>query len=264
MRRLALLSALLAILALASLPLWGQVQYVPPSTGGDVTIGTPGGAAGLDENGELLNPEVVTGSFLLNGAGAPSSGSCPHEKAIYRDTTTLGDTYICYGVGQNWHLIGENDDAIMQIDGNTGSVVASGPTNISVIGAKGLSTAASGSTITVSPALKERYITIIDVAATHDNTPFGHFRHASTVTAIWCRCSDVTGTLPTFTLKDGAGNALTITDTNPTCTSESATYAPKAITAANVFVAGESLLLDTTNTPTAGKTCTIGIDYEIN
>jgi hypothetical protein len=246
---------------------WGQVQYVPPAGGdGSLIIGIPNGAAGLDENGELLNPEVSTGSFIFNGAGPPSAGSCPHDKATYRDTTTPGDVYVCYGVGQNWHFDGANDDAVVQVAGNSGSpITTSGPTNISVVGVKGLSAAADNGakSLTFTPATKAKEISLVDVAASDDNVPLGTFLQAATLLSVRCRCSDTSGTLPTFTLADGGGNAVTITGTNPTCTSYSAAVNSAAITAGNAFTAGEMLALSTTNTPTAGKTCLVTVEYEL-
>lgn len=111
---------------------------------------------------------------------------------------------------------------------------------------------------------RERSTVLEEVAAVDDNMPFGDFLKASTIQSVWCRCSDVTGTLPTFTLSDGSGNAMTITDTNPVCTAYSAARSAKAVTAGNSLTAGEMLLFHTTNTPTAGKTCQISVSYTLD
>jgi hypothetical protein len=117
--------------------------------------GSPGGASGdiLDDDGELLNPEIVTKSFILRGAGAPSAGSCPHDRAFYSDTTSLGDTYICYANGGNWSLIGANDDTVASLIPKTGStLVATGPTNFTLTGGACVDTNGSGSTMTTTLA----------------------------------------------------------------------------------------------------------------
>jgi hypothetical protein len=72
-------------------------------------VNVPLGVAGLDDSGQLESPGSVAASFVLTGAGAPAAGSCPHATATYRDTVTTGNVYVCYGSGENWHLIGESD-----------------------------------------------------------------------------------------------------------------------------------------------------------
>lgn len=232
-------------------------------SGGSVDLSD---VATLDEDGELENPGTVMASVILKGAGPPAAGSCPHNRAIYSDSTTLGDTYVCYAPGGNWSLIGENDDSVIQVNANTSSVTTVGPTTLGIVGSHGITTSANNTTkvVTITPATKSRIITIIDVASTHDDVPMGRFINASTIASIWCSCNDVTGTLPTFTLSDGAGNAMTITGTNPTCNAYSAAISTAAVTAGNALSAGEELLVDTTNSPTAGKTCEIGVTYTID
>ncbi len=108
----------------------------------------------FDVDGELLNPEISTGSFISNGAGAPAAGSCPHNKAFYRDTTLFGDTYVCYGVGQNWHLIGEFDDAINGLIPETGTTVAAvGATNVTMTGGACLEVTGNNTTKTLTTDL---------------------------------------------------------------------------------------------------------------
>lgn len=93
---------------------------------------------------------------------------------------------------------------------------------------------------------------VADLAAADDNFEFWMPHQAATVISVGCRCKEVDGTtcetLATFTLQDVAGNAMTITGTNPTCaTTGLATYA--TVTSGNTLSAGEGVAFDVTNTP---------------
>jgi hypothetical protein len=103
------------------------------------------------------------------------------------------------------------------------------------------------------------------IAATDDNFIFWMVNQAVTVTSVGCRCVGTCSTLPTFTLEDNDGNAMTITGTNPTCatTTTEATYA--AVTAGGGLVAGEGIAFDTTNTPVATTDwITICVTYTVD
>ena len=89
---------------------------------------------------------------------------------------------------------------------------------------------------------------ITDTAAAADNRDVWMAPHAVTITSVACSCEGTCSTAATFTLEDRGGNAMTITGTNPTCsTSGNSTYA--VVTAGNALVAGEKLNFDVTNTP---------------
>lgn len=92
--------------------------------------------------------------------------------------------------------------------------------------------------------------TLTAVTAGTDNVPLFAAPFAVTLTGVACHYNGAAPSTPaTFTLADGAGNAVTITGTNPTCAApgSNATYA--AITAGNSLAAGELLRLSTSNTP---------------
>jgi hypothetical protein len=204
----------------------------------------------FDVEGELINPEVTTGSFVFNGAGPPAAGSCPHNKATYRDTTNVGDTYVCYGEGQNWHLIGENDDNIAAIDTDIGDIVsASGPTNLNLTGTAPLTFVGNNTTKTISTIFtSEKCATLNNTDATDDNVLLGSFRVAVTITSVWCNYG---GAAPTtsavFALEDGLGNAMT--HSAPTCSAPGTPATAVSVTAANALTARELIRVDVTNTP---------------
>ena len=89
---------------------------------------------------------------------------------------------------------------------------------------------------------------ITDTAAAADNRDVWMAPFGVTLTSVGCACEGTCTGTATFTLEDRGGNAMTITGTNPTCsTSGNSTYA--AITAGGALVTGEKLNFDVTNTP---------------
>jgi len=95
----------------------------------------------------------------------------------------------------------------------------------------------------------ERGVVIENLAAADDNMSLGFFAKAVTITGVACSYVG-TGTTPaTITLEDGGGNAMTITDTNPTCVAHGTDATYKAVTAGNTLNSGEIVRFDVTNTP---------------
>ena len=102
----------------------------------------------------------------------------------------------------------------------------------------------------VIPYTYQACAVIENLAATDDSYAIWMANDAVTVTGVGCNCRGTCSTTATFTLEDRGGNAMTITDTNPTCaTTGAATF--KAVTAGNQLTAGEMLAFDVTNSPTA-------------
>lgn len=94
---------------------------------------------------------------------------------------------------------------------------------------------------------EEVCVTIEDLAAADDDYTFMSWRDAVTITGVWCHYRG-TGTTPaTITLEDGAGNAMTITDTAATCAASTGAATPKAVTAANTLTAYEMLAFNVSN-----------------
>lgn len=112
-------------------------------------------------------------------------------------------------------------------------------------------TQAAINTIIVETSEVKACTVLNDVQASDDDVDFGaRWDVAVTITGISCVYSNGTPSpVPTITLSDGDGNAMTITGTNPTCAAVTAEPAVAAITAANTLVAHESMLIDVTNTP---------------
>ena len=52
-----------------------------------------------------------------------------------------------------------------------------------------------------------------------------------------------------YTLTNGAGTAMTITGTNPTCVANSSAFTFAAVTGGNALTAGNVVLFNVTNTP---------------
>lgn len=87
---------------------------------------------------------------------------------------------------------------------------------------------------------------IENLAAADDNFEFWEAPYAVTITHVSCRCRGTCSTPATFTLEDRGGAAMTITGTNPTCsTTGNSTYS--TVTAANGLVEGEGIAFDVTN-----------------
>jgi len=104
---------------------------------------------------------------------------------------------------------------------------------------------------------------IENLAATDDNYAIWMANDAVTITGVGCNCRGTCSTTATFTLEDRGGNAMTITDTNPTCaTTGAATF--KAVTAGNQLTAGEMLAFDVTNTPTADDEYALCFTYTVD
>lgn len=102
----------------------------------------------------------------------------------------------------------------------------------------------------VIPYTYQACAVIENLAATDDSYAIWMANDAVTITGVGCNCRGTCSTTATFTLEDRGGNAMTITDTNPTCaTTGAATF--KAVTAGNQLTAGEMLAFDVTNSPTA-------------
>lgn len=104
---------------------------------------------------------------------------------------------------------------------------------------------------------------IENLAAGDDNYAIWMANDAVTITGVGCNCRGTCSTTATFTLEDRGGNAMTITDTNPTCaTTGAATF--KAVTAGNQLTAGEMLAFDVTNTPTANDEYALCFTYTVD
>jgi len=117
----------------------------------------------------------------------------------------------------------------------------------------------------VDPSLQRRSKCVVkeSVSGTDDHYPLGSISQASTVKNVWCTCKGTCTTKATFTLEDSAGNAMTITGTNPTCSDFGTTPTANAVTAGNTLTALESAAFNVTNTPTAGDTYELCYDYDI-
>ncbi len=123
-----------------------------------------------------------------------------------------------------------------------------------------------GSSAVVLTGTQSECVNMENVVAADDNKPIASWPYAVTVTSVWCFYNGSAPTTPaTFTLEDGAGNAMTITDTNPTCSAPGTAATPKAVTAGNQLTAYELLRFDTTNTPNPlTDTYTICISYTVD
>lgn len=98
------------------------------------------------------------------------------------------------------------------------------------------------------------------LAAGDDNYVFWIAPAPVTITGVGCNCVGSCATTSNFTLEDRSGNGMTISGTNPTCsTTGNATFA--AVTANNALVEGEPLAFDVTNTPTSGGNYTLCVRY---
>lgn len=120
-----------------------------------------------------------------------------------------------------------------------------------------------GSAKRVIPYTYQACAVIENLAATDDNYAVWMANDAVTITGVGCNCRGTCSTTATFTLEDRGGNAMTITDTNPTCaTTGAATF--KAVTAGNQLTAGEMLAFDVTNSPTANDEYALCWTYTVD
>ena len=94
-----------------------------------------------------------------------------------------------------------------------------------------------------------RCVNAANLVAADDNISMGSFGKAVTINNVWCHFLGTGTTVATITLEDGSGNAMTITDTNPTCTAHGTPPTKKTVTANNALTATELLRFDTSNTP---------------
>jgi len=90
-------------------------------------------------------------------------------------------------------------------------------------------------------------ITVENLAAADDDYAYFSWPYAVTITGLWCHYRGTGSTPATITLEDGAGNAMTITDTAATCAASTTTATPKTVTAANGLTAYEMLAFNVTN-----------------
>lgn len=106
-------------------------------------------------------------------------------------------------------------------------------------------------TLTATDSATKQACTVLEsAAAADDNMLFASFVNAVTITSVWCNYAGAAPvTAATFTIEDGAGNAMTITGTNPTCGGPGSAATAAAVTAANTLLAREVLRFDITNTP---------------
>ena len=94
-----------------------------------------------------------------------------------------------------------------------------------------------------------RCIVVENLIATDDNMSMGSFGKAVVIGNVWCHYIGTGSTVATITLEDGSGNAMTITDTNPTCTAHGTPPSKKTVTSANALTATELFRFDVSNTP---------------
>ena len=140
--------------------------------------------------------------------------------------------------------------------------VLSVPSTDTVIGkdGTGILIKSAGGATSIPNLIRPVCAIIENLTGTDDNKEFFIPFAATTLTSVGCRCNGTCSTLATFTLRDRAGNPVTITGTNPTCaTSGDSTFA--AITGVNTFVPGEGLAFSVSNTPTTGDTYTLCVTY---
>jgi len=91
----------------------------------------------------------------------------------------------------------------------------------------------------------EESITVENIAAADDSTPFGTKSYARTVTNVGCRCMGTCTTPADFSFSDSAANAFTLSAT-PTCaTTGAATYV--TVNSGGALIAGEGMLFNVTN-----------------
>ena len=89
---------------------------------------------------------------------------------------------------------------------------------------------------------------IANLAASMDNYGIFTADKAYTITSVGVRCEGTCTLAATITLQDGAGNAMTITGTNPTVqTSDSGAVTFANVTAGGGIVEGELVEIDVTN-----------------
>lgn len=208
------------------LSLWtDDTQQVTVTSTGNVGIGT-----------------ITPLASLQVGAGIPGSIDGTNDVYILDDLEVAGRI-----IAANYANVGLGTTNVLTIPVQTAPTVA---------GAGDLAIDTTddqlvyyGSAKRVVPYKNARCFVIPDTAAADDNVPIGSFVDGVTITAVWCTCSGTCSTAATFTLEDGAGNAMTITGTNPTCTAIGTVPDAAAVTAGNALTARESLRFDVTNTP---------------
>lgn len=204
----------------------------------------------FDEVETRLNAiDDCTTSQLLVGAGANTAPTCG----------TVPDAGITAGAvdgGSGGEIADnsiDNNDLSLTLDlgGATSFEIPNGTANtVDAAGEIAQDTTADqivyGATPRVLTYVQQECAVIENLEDTDDSFEVWMTAYAATVTSVGCRCQGTCTTPATFTLEDRAGNAMTITGTNPTCaTSGNATYA--AVTAGNALVAGEGMAFDVTN-----------------
>jgi hypothetical protein len=107
-----------------------------------------------------------------------------------------------------------------------------------------------GAAARVLPYIQTRCVGIEDLAAADDNKSIGMFPYGVTITSVGCSYVGTGSTPATISLEDGSGNAISITNTNPTCVAHGTNATYKTIVgtdADRILVSGEILRMDVTN-----------------
>jgi hypothetical protein len=250
----------------------GATNYVKFSEGGVVTFE---GTASIVLPNETVSISTISASGTASGStylrGDGSWGTPGSSANINWDSFPIVDTiesdwnFIVNDGGVDKKINWEDFEAIL---GTSYSVYADASANVSAEGQVAIDLTDDqftyyGSAKRVLPYERTVCAIVENLSASDDNFAFYMANDPITVTGVGCNCRGTCSTLATFTLEDRGGNAMTITDTNPTCaTTGAATF--KAVTSGNTLTAGEMVAFDVTNTPTTGDTYALCITYTVN
>lgn len=203
---------------------------------GDGSWGTPGSSANINWDSFPAVDDIDDDwNFIVNDDGTDKKINWEDFEAI------LGTSYAVYA------------DASADVDFEGGVAIDLTDDQFTYYGAAKR----------VLPYERTVCAVVEDLSASDDNFAFYMANDPITVTGVGCNCRGTCSTTATFTLEDRGGNAMTITDTNPTCaTTGAATF--KAVTSGNTLTAGEMVAFDVTNTPTAEDTYALCITYTVN
>jgi hypothetical protein len=216
---------------------------------------------GHDESNEALMVTTSGGGLVVNSTGSFATLQGQISEVLkWQITGGTGGSIVISNEADGASLILEDDDGTNAFEcdesfaGTTTDSVVTPASGQGCLAYQNLYEGSSATAYKVK-AIQNECAVIEKLANTDDDVPLWMPNAAVTVRSVSCRCDERSGsttgcdtTLATVTLEDNSGNAMTITGTNPTCTTGTATYA--AVTAANTLTAGEGLRLNVTNTPT--------------
>lgn len=200
----------------------------------------------------LLVVAVIAGQSASARFGAPPAASAPGLAASDNATITGAWTF---GTSTITRLTASTTLTIPF--GAAPVVTASGTLAIDTTDDQLLLT---GAATRVIPYDEIKCATILNASSTDDNVPIFTFPDAATLNSSVCKVVGYTGgTVPTISIKDDAGNAIT---GQPTCGNSTSTTSFTAATAGNTFTAGEGLQVDVTNSPSPSSSVAMQVCWK--